>query len=390
MYKTEQFIQSSILLILLSGYAAEVSLHPFPCLMLAGLLMVLFAIRCLSEQQCMLLVFFQTVLSVLFAVLTDGLLAYLIFNGWRIEKGKLVHVLIPGCVYGVLQIMFSETSLPEVICNVLILTVISAVIYLIGLLTMKYLSARSQIDRAVAATAVSEMYEKKLNRELIIKNYLTDKNARLEERETISRNIHNSVGHSITAAIMALDAADLLLDTEPDQARAKMNTANERIHTSLESIRHAVRVLDKENECIGMDDLISELESVADNFIMDTQIRIRLGYSDIDRNLMLPHEHTEFLTGAVQELLSNGIRHGNADLFTVIVAADSAHIQVSVTDNGESDFDADNMAERIRNGFGLKKLFSYAEKCGGAVNVSNNNGFRTVITLPVLKEYKNE
>ena len=89
--------------------------------------------------------------------------------------------------------------------------------------------------------------QKKLAKELVIKNYLADKNARLEERENISRNIHNSVGHSITAAIMTLDAADMLYDTAPDKAREKMNTANERIRTGLEAIRQAVRVLDSNN-----------------------------------------------------------------------------------------------------------------------------------------------
>ena len=59
---------------------------------------------------------------------------------------------------------------------------------------------------------LNEMHEKRLNQELTKQNYLADKNARLVERENISRNIHNSVGHSITAAIMTLDAADMLYD----------------------------------------------------------------------------------------------------------------------------------------------------------------------------------
>ena len=122
------------------------------------------------------------------------------------------------------------------------------------------------------------MYSKKLNQELVIKNYLADKNARLEERENISRNIHNSVGHSITAAIMTLDAADMLFDTAPKLAREKMNIANDRIRTSLDSIRHAVRVLDNENKFITVNDFISELVAVTDSFVMDTMIKI---YTDL-------------------------------------------------------------------------------------------------------------
>lgn len=76
--------------------------------------------------------------------------------------------------------------------------------------------------------------------------YSMDELLDVVERENISRNIHNSVGHSITAAIMTLDAADMLYDVNPYEARKRMNDANNRIRVSLESIRRALRVLDDE------------------------------------------------------------------------------------------------------------------------------------------------
>lgn len=120
-----------------------------------------------------------------------------------------------------------------------------------------------------------------MNRELVIKNYLADKNARLEERENISRNIHNSVGHSITAAIMTLDAADLLSEKDPNQAREKLNAANRRIRTGLEAIRHAVRVLDEESESISAWDFLQELNDLTDSFVMDTTVQVYQDYNDL-------------------------------------------------------------------------------------------------------------
>ena len=66
----------------------------------------------------------------------------------------------------------------------------------------------------------------------------------------------------------------------------------------------------------------------------------------------------------------------------VHIAADSNHIKLTVKDNGNSDFSAENASERLREGFGLKKLKSYAEKCGGTAVFSNENGFKSEITLP--------
>ena len=253
--------------------------------------------------------------------------------------------------------------------------------FLFQKLIENYIQARSQVSKAISVMAVNEMYAKKLNQELVIKNYLTNKTARLEERETISRNIHNSVGHSITAAVMTLDAADLLFDMDPEKAREKMNAANQRIRGSLESIRQAVRVLDLENKYVSMSDFIRELMAVTDDFMMDTMIKVHTNFGDVNLDVMIPHEHTEFLNGVLQELLSNGVRHGAADVFHVTLTADSKYMKLKVIDNGKSDFSENNQKERIEQGFGLKKMISYVERCGGRVDFSNDNGFKIEILL---------
>ena len=119
----------------------------------------------------------------------------------------------------------------------------------------------------VVQSNISELHEKRLNEQLVLQKLSDEKNARLLERENISRNIHNSVGHSITAAIMTLDAADMLYDVKPEEARKKMNDANSRIRGSLESIRRAVRVLDEENKVLSARDLKEELKRISTEFV---------------------------------------------------------------------------------------------------------------------------
>lgn len=388
MYAMERFIQSAPLLILLTACAAISSVYPYVLILLSGLLMILFTVRSLSEQPHVLLPVLQLVLSAAFALLSMGVFSYMIFYEIRTEKSGPLRLFLPALSFLLMQSIYAQAAFPIVLFNALLLTILSCILSLFETCALQYIAAKKQFANAVSVTAVNEMYEKKLNKELVIKNYLADKNARLEERETISRNIHNSVGHSITAAIMTLDAADLLFDTKPEQAREKMRLANERIRGSLDSIRHAVRVLDSETQLIHIDDFIRELTSICDSFAMDTAIRIRSDFSSVGNSLLLPHEHTEFLTGAVQELLTNGVRHGNANLFTLCLSADSRHIKVSVSDNGKSDFSDDNRLEKIQNGFGLKKLISYTKRCGGTAEFENCNGFRSVITLPLYPEYE--
>ena len=386
MKQTENFVQDSILLISLTLAAVFTSFVPYIILLLCGILMFVITIRSLSDKPNRMLIMIQFAVSAVFSVISGMIIPYLVFYICRTKKA--FQTVFPAIFYVIVQAIAGERSLPGILCGGLLLTAASLLIGLAERLTIGYLTAKDQIARSVSVTAVNEMYEKKLNRELVIKNYLADKNARLEERENISRNIHNSVGHSITAAIMTLDAADMLFDTAPNKAREKMNAANERIRGSLNSIRHAVRVLDGESKFVSANDLISELTAVIDSFVTDTMIKIHTDFTDTE--LTIPHEHTEFLTGAAQELLSNGVRHGNADMFTVRVTADSGHIRLSVTDNGKSDFSALNSRERISGGYGLRKLISYAERCGGTAVFENENGFRSEITLPLYREGKHE
>ncbi len=377
-------------------------------LLFCGALMLVFTCRSLpvrQDESDKRRAALQLLLSSVFAALSGNMAACLIFCELRLQKA--VRLILPPVMYLLLRVGGSVLSAggfgaalrnsqlredgtggtPAVLLlRMLILLALTMLILLAERLVGNYLSARNETARVVAVTAVNELYEKKLNRELVMKNYLADKTARLEERENISRNIHNSVGHSITAAIMALDAADMLLDTAPEKAREKLEAANRRIHTSLDSIRQAVRMLDGESRLISAHDFICGLENLAESFRMDTALQIRMDASDIAPELSLPHEYGEFLTGAVSELLANGVRHGNADVFTIYISADSAHIRVSVLDNGTGDFSPQNARRKIESGYGLKKLISFAEKCGGSAVFENNHGFRSVITLPLYRE----
>ncbi len=389
MYSMAQYIRSSIVVVLLAIVACIFSAQLYLCMLFMGLFLILLTVWNLSERQSRLILALQLLLSLGFSLLSSHFLPFLIFYECPLFRRRPLQIALPPLIYAAVQAVFRTLALPQVLIRLLILTAVSALLYATEILLQGYLTAGQQAARAISATAVNEMYEKKLNRELVLRNYLSEKNARLAEREDISRRIHNSVGHSVTAAIMTLDAADMLLDSAPEQAREKMNTARSRMQTSLDSIRRAVRVLDDENGFISMPDFISELQLVAEQFVMDTTRRVATDFSEADLTLSLPREYTEFLTGAAQELLTNGVRHGGADYFTILVTADTGHIQITVSDNGTSDFSEDNRRQRIQNGFGLKKLISYANRCGGSAVFTNENGFRSEITLPLYREDKN-
>ncbi|MBP5192612.1 MAG: hypothetical protein J6Z74_04645 [Eubacterium sp.] len=331
----------------------------------------------------------QLLVAVLFAVLSGGwwgFIAIAVVVGFKIHTICLTAGLL-YTIYSFIKMAESGTvdgyHIAKMVLGLIVVEVLIILIVFIRMLIKRKEEMRIEEARRMMGYGLSEMHEIKKNKELSQQSFYIEKNARLLERENISRNIHNSVGHSITAAIMTLDAADMLFDKNPEEAHKRMNDAAVRIRGSLESIRSAVRALDTEDEDISVKDMMCYTDNIVDEFIMDTEITCDRIYDMYSEDMTLPKEHAEFLTGALSEFLTNGVKHGGATSFMVKLSGDSGHIRLEVKDNGSSDFSEDTKDELIHKGFGLKKLRSYASRYGGITEFRNDEGFFSMIELPL-------
>lgn len=242
-----------------------------------------------------------------------------------------------------------------------------------------------KLEEQMKATALNELKIKNLNRELAMKYQLADTNARLEERENMARNIHNVVGHTITSAIVSLQAYNILKDEEPQRAEEKLSAATDRMHLSLEEIRRAVRVLDQETQDMELKDFAQLLITELKRFSMDTDIEVshNLDYLDLDR--AIDKRYCEFMHSALTECLNNGIRYGKATSFFVFIQSDINHIELSVSDNGLGfgDFTKDEQDRRIRQGYGIRKMEQFLLEHGGKMRILSENGFSIHMELPL-------
>lgn len=373
-----------LFIIVLTFISLFTSRFPAIFIVAAGLLMVLITYEFFLEDKSRVLVAAEAVLMTVYAVLSGGFAGFGVFFLLK-AVGKQIRIILGLCGFLFTSLMIDK-SMPFAgrILQMLFLAAMFFFFVLLSGLMDRMEKRKVREDERLIASNVSEMHEKRLNEQLVMQNFLAEKNARMTERENISRNIHNSVGHSITAAIMALDAADTLYDVRPEEARKRMNDANDRIRGSLESIRRAVRVLDEDSAEISAGDLKCEMENIINQFVMDTDIRVDQNVSRLTDDIRIPHDHAVFLTGALQEMLTNGVKHGAASEFVVILFGDTAHIRLEVSDNGRSDFDSLNSKIRIENGFGIKKMITYVEKCGGKTAFVNDNGFKGIVELPIV------
>lgn len=363
---------------------------PIFLIITASIFMIKITHQSFNERATILMTISDIAVMLVFSLLSGNFTGFLVFF---LEKNVKTYMRMFMGIFAFITyylIIINDTSLAMCITFALLLLVIYMLLELLyG--TIEWAEKKKADEyQSLVQSNISELHEKRLNEQLIIQKLADERNAILLERENISRNIHNSVGHSITAAIMTLDAADMLYDVKPEEARKKMNDANDRIRESLESIRRAVRVLDEDNNILLSKDLKAELGNITKEFVMDTNIKIFENYNQVRDDIIMPNEYVVFLTGVLQESLANGVRHGNASEFIVILLGDSAHIRLEISDNGNSDFNEKNRKIRLERGFGLKKIFSYVDRHGGKAIFKNDNGFKTIVELPILGGQKVE
>ncbi len=382
-------VLSNLITLVLTIVSAVFSEYAFLEMLLGGIMMILITAGHFTDGHGKEKILLEILVAVLFAYFSGHFWGFLVF-ACILEMKPLKAVLAADGTFvlaaGVNMLRdhaLNGHSIATALVELLPLTGGVVILTVLRELMLEDQKLRSEEKKRMIDYSLREMREIKRNRELSLQNFHTEKNARLVERENISRNIHNSVGHSITAAIMTLDAADMLFEKKPEEAHRRMNDATERIRGSLESIRSAVRALDSEDSEVSVKDLMCYMDNIIEDFVMDTERTCDKIYDMYAENMLLPKEHVEFLTGALGEMLTNGVKHGQADRFLVKVSGDSAHIKLEVKDNGNGVFSEENRTELIANGFGLKKLMSYARRCGGYAEFENDKGFRSVVELPI-------
>ncbi|MDF2670600.1 MAG: sensor histidine kinase [Paenibacillus sp.] len=206
----------------------------------------------------------------------------------------------------------------------------------------------------------------------------------LEERNRIAHEIHDVVGHTLTAAIVQLEASKKLAGHDLTKSVEKLDVINNLVRKGMEDIRRSVRLLKDEGE---MFDLYAALEDL----IRDTELTMGV---DIDAHIAalppLPWLTQRVIYHALQEGLTNGIRHGNCSSFTFSLLRDEQRVRFLLINDGTSFGSA-------KPGFGLTTMMERIHLLGGTVHVRANReddgdladltaseaGCRLEITLPL-------
>lgn len=195
----------------------------------------------------------------------------------------------------------------------------------------------------------------------------------LEERNRIAHDIHDIVGHTLTATIVQLEAGLRLLDSKPAVAAEKFELCQELIGKGLNEIRRAVRMMRDDTNTLDLAPALVQLIQETEKYAA-----VIIDY-DIHPLPDLSSSQKKVLFHALQEGLTNGIRHGGSTRFSFELAAEADHIRFRLQDNGSGG------SEPPQYGFGLTAMQERVESLGGELHftTTQEQGSRLHLQLPI-------
>jgi len=185
----------------------------------------------------------------------------------------------------------------------------------------------------------------------------------VDERERISKDLHDGIIQNIYAVGLSLEDVPDLVREDPDELERRVERAIDSLHLTIRDIRNFIFGL--RPELLSGTTLINGLVAVVEEFRHNSMVDVELHVGD------LPQEPdptaTSHLLGVVNEALSNVARHSGASRATVFVDGPGAGgLDLVIEDNGHG---FDTTTPGVLGHQGMTNMRSRMEAIGATFEV---------------------
>ncbi|KGN34584.1 histidine kinase [Knoellia sinensis KCTC 19936] len=198
-----------------------------------------------------------------------------------------------------------------------------------------------------------------LDRRTVLYEQLTGELAMAAERDRVARDVHDVVGHTLTAMSLKADVAERLVATDPERARREIAEVAALSRQALAEVRAAVGGI----RSASLSDEIASAERV----LASAGIRSEMP-SDLT---IVDPRHRVVLAWVLREAVTNVVRHSNATVCRVVLGPSS----LTVEDDGRG-------PSGLREGNGLRGVRERVDAAGGELRVIDvSPGVRLEVSL---------
>ncbi|MFT3755942.1 MAG: sensor histidine kinase [Pseudoxanthomonas sp.] len=288
----------------------------------------------------------QTGLSAVLMLIVAGVLPWLLDLRLAVAWLVLAHVaLVPSFL------VLEDFGFWDAVFQVTFYTGFAAFVLITAWVARQQASARDE--------------QRRLNAELRATRALLAESVRVNERTRISRELHDLLGHHLTALSLNLEVAGHITE---GRAQEHVKQAHALARLLLTDVREAVSQL-REGDHI---DLAAALLPLAEG------VPALAIHMDIAQPLALDDpERAHVLLRCTQEIITNAVRHAGARNLWISCRSDGGRITMQARDDGRG-------ADRVVAGNGLRGLRERLRQHGGDVTIDTRpgGGFHLSLWLP--------
>jgi signal transduction histidine kinase len=194
-----------------------------------------------------------------------------------------------------------------------------------------------------------------------------------DERERISRELHDGVIQSLFSIGMGLESARAMLPTNPDRVEERLDGAVDGIDTAIRELRNYIfRLRPHDAAAMGLTRGLAELAREYEvNALVRPSLEVEPGLDARVPDRMVPD-----LLQIAREALSNAAKHAGATRVTVRAFTEGLSLWMEVADDG-----AGFVHEGPQVGRGLDNIAERARTLGGRFDVDTSPGAGTVVRV---------
>ena len=205
---------------------------------------------------------------------------------------------------------------------------------------------------------------------LELKSYIevAEENAEIRERKRISREIHDTLGHALTGISAGIDAVLVLVDMDKESAKKQLHNLSEIVRQGIVDVRRSLNKM--RPGALEELTLKASLQALIKPYTKIANLTIELDYQWGEVDFEKTTEIVIFI--AIEEAITNSIRHGQAQHIWLKLTHDETHYYVDISDNGRG-------CQNIKYGFGLTQMQERLATIGGKVSYQGDDGFKIKI-----------
>ncbi len=194
----------------------------------------------------------------------------------------------------------------------------------------------------------------------------------LEERNRMSRELHDTVGHSLTASIVAMEAVHTLIDRDSQMAKDRLQQLIGFSRGHLDQFRQTVHNMALNELKLPLDEL---LRQTADSYAAQTRTVVSFETEGAADGYIADALKLSLLR-CMQESLTNATRHGEATEVRVWLRQGEGRLLLRIQDNGRG-------ASKLEDGFGIEGMRERIEALRGSFRIAAQAGTGTTVICEI-------